>query len=249
MLPEEISPTWPAELIELAIMAEVHRLGFILKLVFPQSAAGDEGNGMAVDAANRCIASFRDLLDHARLPPALNDAVRTTIQRFAVVQGPLSPDLVDRLWQETERCLLRDLAAPPATLEDYRTRIGALEDRRWIGEHARAIPPGWLAIVERAVRVAEAAATAEELDSAGTVILEERFARLEWVVGGHVAKIGAVTLYAATASRFVCMVCGAPGAPDEGPQKGRILTLCAPHRRLRRDDADAFRLALYPGRK
>lgn len=142
-------------------------------------------------------------------------------------------------------CLLRGLPDPPGGAEDYKARINTLAAYHWIGDFARAIPRGWLPVCERTVRVGVALLPPSTLQSVATVMLWERFGRLDWVIGGHIAQVNAMTAYVRQATNFACMGCSRIGARDGGPGQ-RILTLCDEHRRLRYADEPAFRLTLYP---
>jgi hypothetical protein len=93
----------------------------------------------------------------------------------------------------------------------------------------------------------EASIEAAVFAGVSTVFMGEKFGRLEWVFNGHRERFAAILSYVRTATSVACMGCASPGAGDQGPSEGRILTLCNRHRELRREDEPAFLEALYLG--
>lgn len=239
---------WPPELIELSIMTEIHRLAFIFKYIVSERPSGGQGyREDDVGMAARTIGSFEAVLEDARLPPEMDECLRTVILAFRARPGPLPPELADGFHDRVVDCLLRDLPAVPSDVKDYQQRIAQLMARHWIGDVARVIPQGWLPIVERAVRVGEASIEAAAFAGVSAVFMGEEFGRLQWAFNGHRERFAAILSYVGTATSVACMGCACPGVGDQGPSEGRILTLCNRHRELRRQDERAFLEALYPG--
>lgn len=243
MADEDPRKVWPPELIEFSIMAEIHRLAFILKSILTPDPRKDDA---AVSGAAESIRSFENMIDEARLPADMDEMLRAVIKAFREERGPLPQELVDRYYDRVVACLLRDLPAVPENAQEYQQRIARLMARQWIGEAARVVPRGWLPVVERALRVGEAAIETAAFTRVSTVFMGEKFGRLLWVFDGHRDRFAAILSYVGTATNIACMGCALPGQGDGGPGR-RTLKLCSRHRELRRRDERAFREALYPG--
>lgn len=232
IIDEEPDESWAPELLDLEIVIAAcyleAQLGYVRRGELPPAPPAV----VPRIGPERPIDDLERLLSYGQVPVRpLHRTVRQIIASHRTAPQSVTPEMVDRLEREADAELRRDLQPVPHAADDYQRRVGALAARPWLAEHARSIPRGWLPICERAVRIGESGIPEPERAASRTMLLTERFSRLEWIVSPRNNRMRTLHLYVLFATRSACMACGAPGDYDTPAKGARSLMLCEEHRR------------------